>query len=333
MHFPLKYYLFTVIVLFSFPISSETFNLHSGSFEKLNEIDNELSLNNGKLRIVNIYKIQSVILSELSDKPKEEIVEALVKDVYEPYLDFWRGYIGDEEEFRKWARSSLLNKNHPIYEKLQEVIDIDIDEVFDKTVNHFIKLTGKEPVGKWYIVFGPAWTDMGGMGDGSMLIDYSKMEPSSESILFTIPHELNHQVYSKNIVESDVNTVIYRSINEGFASYVNYLYWEEEKSPAQVLMYTDKQWQWSIANEKMIFEKTQNYLNSTKKSDVNLFVSDGSKLFEEGPSRLGYFIGFRICQAYVAKNGKESWKDLYHLSAKNVFELSGYGQISSASTM
>ena len=93
-----------------------------------------------------------------------------------------------------------------------------------------------------------------------------------------------------------------------------------------MLVYSEDEWLWCIANEEKIYTKAKTYLYSNKRSDVNAFASRSSKLLTDGPSALGYFIGFRICQAYVEKYGEQAWKDIYHLPVRKVLELSGYGQ-------
>lgn len=41
---------------------------------------------------------------------------------------------------------------------------------------------------------------------------------------------------------------------------------------------------------------------------------------------MNYWLGFRIIEKYVEKNGPESWKDVYHLSTTDLLEKSGYEQ-------
>jgi uncharacterized protein YjaZ len=43
-----------------------------------------------------------------------------------------------------------------------------------------------------------------------------------------------------------------------------------------------------------------------------------------GPAAGGYFIGFRIVSAYVARHGPKSWADLIGMAPRDVLRRSGY---------
>ena len=157
-----------------------------------------------------------------------------------------------------------------------------------------------------------------------MVIDFSRMSLSAESLTFSLPHEFNHQIHDQKPEDPDADTVLSKIVGEGFATYFNYLFWDEKYSISRNLGYTEEEWSWSKAHEARIFAEAETYFYSKKRSDRDLFASRGARLLEEGPTAIGYFIGFRICQAYVARHGKDSWKDLYRLPVRQVFESSGY---------
>ena len=85
--------------------------------ERLAALPIELSLAEGRLRVINLYKLQGEILQDALQYPADTVVAQLVRAVYAPYTDFWNGYIGDEAAFRKWA-VKLLDRPHPIHSRL-----------------------------------------------------------------------------------------------------------------------------------------------------------------------------------------------------------------------
>ena len=144
----------------------------------------------------------------------------------------------------------------------------------------------------------------------------------TEYLKFILPHEINHQIFSK--FNTDNNTLLYTILDEGFACYVNYLYWDKKFPPAKNISFTDEEWNWCIENENKIFNYTKTFLDSTDRKIIDKFQRAHRYIFEGAPDRIAYFIGFRICQAFVAEKGIESWKRIYQLSPKEVLELSGY---------
>ena len=139
-------------------------------------VQTELHLAGGGLRIVNIYRIQAKVLREGSGQPADTIIDRLVREVYAPFPEFWNGYLGDESAFRKWA-PSLLDPEHPIHTRLAPLEAVALDRRFTAGAEWIFRTTGRKPEGTWYIVFGPGWTDMGGLGGIGMVADFTVLEP------------------------------------------------------------------------------------------------------------------------------------------------------------
>ena len=69
---------------------------------RIDAVPKEVSLADGRLRVVNLYKLQASILLRSQSQAPAEIVNQLTRDVYTPYSSFWQGYLGDEATFRTW---------------------------------------------------------------------------------------------------------------------------------------------------------------------------------------------------------------------------------------
>ena len=287
-------------------------------------VPTELQLAGGGLRVVNLYRIQERVLREGSGQPADTIVDRLVREVYAPFPEFWNGYLGDESAFRKWA-PRLLDPAHPIHARLAPLEAVALDRRFTEGAEWISRTTGRKPEGTWYIVFGPGWTDMGGLGGIGMVADFTVLEPDSARIANLLPHELTHQVHgAAAATDPDAGTVLHRIVSEGFASYVAWIYGRGAATPAEALMYTEAQWDSARAHEPELVAAVRPILHSRERKDLDLVASRGTRLMPGTPTAAGYFIGFRIVQAYVANRGPDSWAEINDLPVREVARRSGW---------
>ena len=286
----------------------------------------ELVLADGGLRVIDLARIQGRILREGAGQPPDTVVARLAREVYRPWPRFWNGYLGDEADFREWA-VKLLEPGHPIHARLAPFAALALDRRFSEGVDWIVRTTGRRPAGTWYIVFGPGWTDMGGLSGIGMVADFTKLVPDSAAVANLLPHELTHQVQggsSARAGDPDAGTVLERIVNEGFASYVAWVYGGDRHTPAQALMYRDPEWAWALAHERELSAAVAPLLASRERKHLDLVASRGDQVVPGAPGAVGYFLGFRIVQAYVANRGAESWKEISDLPVAEVVARSGY---------
>jgi hypothetical protein len=194
---------------------------------RLKAVPIELYLADSSLRVVNVYKIQATILLESTGLSSAEVLDRLTREVYAPFGPFWRGYLGDETAFRTWAETKLLAANHPIHTRLPALIDMELDSLFTHSAEWLVQVSARRPQGVWYIVFGPGWTNMGGLRDLGMVADFTQQAPDRDHLEFALPHELTHMVHEASPArrsDPDAETVLHRIISEGLASYATYAY-------------------------------------------------------------------------------------------------------------
>jgi hypothetical protein len=291
---------------------------------KLAAIPAEVLLGDGSLRIVNLYKLQAIILREWHDRSPSEIVDRLVSEVYAPYASFWQGYLGDEAKFRKWAATKLLAGEHPIHTRIPACLDLQLDKLFTASASWVTKTSGRGPRGTWYIVFGPGWTNMGGLGDIGMVLDFTVQDPDRKAIEFILPHELTHQVHAARRADPESGTVLDRIISEGLACYAAYIFAAGRQTPAQSVGYTDEEWARGLAHETELVTAASPYLGSKLGRDADRFAARNQRLLDSGPNAAGYFLGFRIMQRYVEKRGAAAWVEAIDLPVREVLLRSGY---------
>lgn len=87
----------------------------------------------------------------------------------------------------------------------------------------------------------------------------------------------------------------------------------------------ESEWNWYLENEKELLNRLKQYF-ADESSDNPLLRNDKLQLFKNAPKSLNYWLGFRIVEKYVEKNGADSWKDIYKLNVQDVLEKSEYGQ-------
>jgi hypothetical protein len=294
--------------------------------ERLAAVPAERWLADSSLRIVNLYRIQGAILAGAAERPADSTIALLAGAVYRPYAGFWQGYLGDETAFRRWA-ARLLDSTHPIHRRLEPLLDVGLDRRFIEGVEWIDRTTGRRPQGTWFLVFGPGWTDMGGLTGIGMVADFTMMEPDSAAIAAILPHELAHQVHGVapgRADDPDRGTVLERIIGEGFATYVAWVHAGGRLSPAQALVYDPAEWEWALAHERALFDAVRPLLSSRLDEDLDFVAARSRRVLPGGPAAAGYFIGFRIVEAYVARHGPDSWTAIFDLPVGEVLARSGY---------
>jgi hypothetical protein len=275
------------------------------------------------LEIIDISALELRLFNQYKNHAIEERNLIFLDSIYRPYTHLWKGYLGDEKEFITWV-NTVVYKELALYNEKAKRINLNkMNTYFNQTAKEMAAFTGFSPKGKWYIFFGPKWTNLGGFGDGAMLIDLANEHNQSlEDIIEAFPHEINHQIYTNRLPNTEYN-VISRIIDEGFACYVSKLFRKGKTTMAQELNYTEEAYQNCLKYEDKIIKLIRNNYTSTNKDDIDRFVSRGHQFSEKLPTAIGYFIGYRIVEEYVKKHGKDSWKDLYEIDPIEVLHKSG----------
>lgn len=234
----------------------------------------------------------------------------LIQKIYTPYQQMWRGYLGNSSDFMHWVDSKSI-KDLEIWQSNKNVNSKILTNQLVTYEKEMYLFTGEKPKGKWYIFYGPAWTDLGGLGSGEMLIDLAnKNNISNDAIVFVYPHELNHQIYQNEINQSE-DIVLNRILDEGFASYINYIFHQKKNTKAKELYYTEDEFMLCNSNDKKLVEFLSHYYNSHDEKLADKLASRNYKLNELLPGGIAYYLGFRIVEEYVKEYGEDSWKDIY----------------------
>jgi hypothetical protein len=262
----------------------------------------------GCVQIRHLWKAQARALGAAPDERDRRLRES----VFAPHQGFWAGYLGDEAAFMKWARAAKPLADDP---RFVVPARLNLSRTIGDTARRMEQLTGRRACGEWFIVYGPGWTNMGGLGSSRMVLDLLGLPTADPigDIRQALPHELNHLLFDKGRGDAERGTLLHRLIDEGFASYIADEYWGVGFSAAESVGYTDAEWTWAIEHEATLWDHARPQLRSTDRKVLDTFASAARRLVDGAPGKAGYFLGYRIVEDFVKRNGPQSWRKLYDL--------------------
>lgn len=305
-------------------------------FDKVAHIEDSLKVGNMVIR--NAFKHQ--ILAH-----KTGVFDSIMihKNVYTPNqytFDNCLGIIFGEENSGKfsipgmyeWNRKLLVNDSL-IKAKISVLDSVNINDLFTKHLKAVQDITGQNGYGSWMLYFGPQnFQIFGGCDKNAMILDMFGSQWNSEDINALFAHELEHLIFEP-ILEKDPygKKGLGIVLDEGLAVYFTSVYLKQTREQALYDKYTTL----LLEHEKIIFEKLKDFLYLDYKNGCPIFYHTGRTdecgaivsidgLPENVNRELGYFLGFRIIEKYVEKNGKHSWKDLYKIPLIEFYKKSGY---------
>lgn len=314
-------------------LSCSTSNIKNDfDYQKIDKISDSIQIEN--ITVKNLFKYQ--ILAHQSVDFDSTMID---KNVYKSHQKLWDScygvIFGDENGkkfnnvigMRQWNRVLLTQNRQNLVRKTKIITDIDLNKLIRENLLKFSKLVPYQPSAKLSLLFTP----ITGIGFGGCNAEQFALELNNPvvDIEYTLtkglPHEFNHLVYEKfKNADPDRESALSQTIDEGFACYFTYVFFDRRITQYEAVEnMTQKQWEWYVKNEKEIFNKVKDYFSDDSGNNP-LLRNDKIKLFPHAPKTLNYWLGFRIITKYVEKYGKESWKDIYKLNAKEVLLKSGY---------
>lgn len=277
---------------------------------------------NEGLQIIDLSQLQLRLLN--SSKFLDSVSRSKIfgDSVYKPHQKFWSGYVGKEENLVEWMNEVLsTNMLSQLNERNEKLNGTKLLAQLNEVKNNMQDLTGYSPHGIWYIVYSHGATNLGGLSTGEMLIDLSnELNNSNESIVTWFPHELTHQIMA-NVNKFNDSTSLGPVINEGFAVYVNQLYWGNKISLAQNFGFSEDELLQCRKHKKEIKRFFEKYKFSRDPDIIKQFRSRSKKINPELPGAIGYYIGYEIVKKYARKS---SWKEVFSKPPRVIYELSGY---------
>lgn len=296
-------------------------------FEQVEQIPDSIVV--GDVVVYNLFKYQ--ILAHQNNSFDSLMI---VKQVYERHQKIWTelyGVLFDKSMFS--TEAGMVSWNRRIFEERKDSIKLRVDRLMESQFDSKLKaalsgieeLTGRTPknIRLSIILSSEEGIGFGGMENDAFILDL--LDNNSDVVNMVeegIPHELNHFIYDPTR-ENDPNkeTPLRFTIDEGFACYYTYRYFEGRITKAQAVeQMSEEDWQWYLNHEQEVFKKCEPFF---------YYQGEGDPLRQlnkelDAPKTLFYWLGFRIVESYVKKHGEQSWLDVYELPVKEVLEKSGY---------
>lgn len=296
-------------------------------------------------KITDSVKVENIVIKNLfkhqilAHKTQQYDSVRIVNSVYLPHKKLWDScygvIFGDENAHLFNTPKGMMDWNRTLYEKNKQefekktniILSIDLKKHFQKTLTQFKQLVPYQPKAKISLIFTPITSiSFGGCNAEQFALELNN---KNVDILYTLekglPHELNHLVYEHfRNTDSDEGSALSQTIDEGFACYFTYVFFNHKMEKHEAVENMKKEnWNWYLNHEKEIFTRLKPYF-SDRSGNNPLLRNDKLKLFPDAPKSMNYWLGFRIIEKYVEKHGSDSWKDIYHLNAKDVLKKSGY---------
>ena len=289
----------------------------------------------GDITVHNLYKSQ-MLAHSVAGEFDSLLIE---KNVYLAHQKLWDNcyamIFGAANATKFNTVSGMLNWNRTLYpankvlfdQKARQLLSMRLDSMLRVNLERFNSLVAFKPKAEISLLFTP----IQGIGFGGCDASQFALELNYENndLEYTlnkgIPHELNHLAYEPHrLKDPEHGTALAQVIDEGFACYFTWVFFDRQIPKYEVVENMGKaNWDWYLTHEKDLFEKLSPYFLD-RSEDNPLLRNDKHKLFPDAPKTLFYWMGFRIIEAYVAKHGKDSWKDIYNLPIKEVLNKSGY---------
>ena len=272
----------------------------------------------GCVQVHNIWKAQVRAVHLTARGSIADRVEMLRDSVYTPYSEFWGGYVAD---FDRWVRRYFDLAGHP---NRTFPARIDLPPLIADATARAEEITGIRGCAEWHLVFGPGGSGMGRLSDGRMLIDFFGGHSRAEDMHWALSHEVAHVLRDQEKPKPEDWNVLTVIFTEGMADYFQDIFHGQKRNAAESLGYSESEWEWAVAHESELWDIAREQLEDTSRAVIIQYQSSGRRLHRDGPTNAGYFLGYRISEAYVARHGPDALVDLFRLSARKILDDSGY---------
>lgn len=319
---------FSILTMLTGLISS---SCHEKTHEKISEhtISTQVKIGDS-LYITKVYLDQQKIINAYKNKKDTTQLRIAIDSLYKEYYSAWNDcFMYPKEDLYKLHLNYAESSSELVETRSEAFEKENVDSLATSLVAKVKDLSEYEPKGNHYLMFMLDSDDfeMGGCSNDLMYVNMNRADFSMNRFKKVFPHELNHQIYEKTLKDADYDLVLWSIIDEGFASFFEKLV--NNGSVAEALNLTQEEYEWCLANEKRILEKTLPLLFSTRKED-ELSLRNKNALLEGSPGQLNYFIGYRIIEHYLEKHGDDSWRDIYTTPVREVLKESAYLNILSS---
>lgn len=310
--------LFTLISIFIFSCSSE------------NEADSEgeeLSRGGVGIELIPLYKTQLNLFDQVGED--STVSEKLIlTELFTPNATLLRDCFGYSDSSYVAAQREIFRNRMPEVESANAFFDsIGFAQLLQDYEQTFSAKTEHQATGKFYFsFFERRICNFCGCDRNTMQMDLLLTDNQDREYLkVLLPHEMNHNAFE--IAQNDSlmqETILYKAIDEGFATLVSQIL--AEVTVDEAFGMTSTEFQWYSDNEMEIKDRVKPILLFTDEElwdPLSVKVSDS--FMKGSPGNIGYFVGYRIVEEFLkTKEGEDRWKLVYSTPVNKIYEESGW---------
>lgn len=275
-----------------------------------------------RLRLFHVWKAQVGSVASTEGQPSSARLDRFVADSYRPFPALWSWLCPNEQHYRVWSDQLIAQIAADAHGCLRLAIDTDFGGLFRTACARLERVTGRQAEGDWYLAYAAAG-DLGGNG-GTMHANLARLaERGIGHLRLMLPHELNHQIYHRAHPETPLS-LVRTIVEEGLCCFANRLCWRGHGSPALHADFAFGDWDWAVTHERQVIDAVLPQFDSTAWEHIKPYHQWHVYPWEGAADRLAYFLGFRLCEAYVRRFGQGSLADLYELEPMDAWTRSRY---------
>ena len=229
-------------------------------FDRMKDIPDSVKIDD--IVIYNVFKYQ-ILAHDRNSFDSSMIIEK----VYNDHAKIWNNLYGvlfDSAMFTthrgmiKWNKELFAQRSDSIESRVNRLLDARFDSTLQASLTGLKAITGRTPKNvRLNIILAPVeGIGFGGIENDAFILDL--MDPNFDVVNMVqegIPHELNHFIYEPTRAsDPDKDTPLRLTIDEGFACFYAYKYFQGQISKAQAVeQMTTDEWNWYLQHEKQIF--------------------------------------------------------------------------------
>ena len=275
--------------------------------------------------VVLMYKLQTELAQQINRSGLAD--SSIVDTLYNLNQRLWTSCLIDSpSSFRKKYGTALQEKSDAIIALATEFEALGLDSIILTTFENIAQQSSVPFEGRYLIGFlENVGCLMCGCDNYTMVGNaYNEVYTHPDQLKILLAHEINHNFYETAKQEDpDKNTVLYNALDEGFANLFSMQV--TGASRLEAFGMSPQQYQWLTENEDTLRGRFKQVMFSTKEEDWDPFSQKiADSVVQGSPGDVGYFIGYRIIEAWLDRNPARTWQDVYDVPVRTIIEESGY---------
>lgn len=279
---------------------------------------------NDCVRIFHLWKPQLAI-DHRTQGDSATRADALLREVFHPYRDFWDRAVGGSE--LSFLQATDLRRQRLYMNQsgaLQQLRDPGA-RIIEATQRIATLTRRPTPCTVWYVAFATGINIQ--QPDTWSGVDLTAMiyQPDGDALEEHVRQTVTRRIFRiSRRADPDSGRLITTLLEEGIVAYVSAIDRGRGTSLREGLGADENVLHWTTRNEKLLWDAAKPQLRSRAISFA-VFESAGVRNVP-GLGRPDRILGYRIVEQYVARHGADSWRDFFTKPAAALLEASGYDE-------